>query len=64
MLELKLNDLLENHPIHLGDNFAIEIIPFGALLNMILEKLKQKVAWQKVSIKVQIAKFFQQKKAI
>ena len=37
-------DLLEKHPIHLGDNFAIEIVPFGDLLGMIMRQLERKVA--------------------
>ena len=35
---------LEEHPIHMGENVAIEIIPFGDLLGMIMQQLEQKVA--------------------
>ena len=35
---------LEEHPVYMGDHVLIEIIPFGSLLEMIMEQLKQKVA--------------------
>ncbi len=37
-------DKLTQHPLRMGENFAIEIIPFEHLLQMILQKLKQRVA--------------------
>ena len=37
-------DLLDKHPIHLGGNFAVEIIPFGSLLGMIMRQLERRVA--------------------
>ncbi|MEO0777969.1 MAG: hypothetical protein AAFW73_22450 [Bacteroidota bacterium] len=35
---------LEEHPIHLGENLAIEVIPFGDLLEMIMTDLAQRRA--------------------
>lgn len=35
---------LKEHPICMGENVAIEIIPFGVLLDMILVQLERKVA--------------------
>ena len=35
---------LNENPIHVGNNIAIEIIPFEALLKMILQQLERKVA--------------------
>ena len=35
---------LEEHPIHMGENVAIEIIPFGDLLGMIMRELERKRA--------------------
>ena len=35
---------LQEHPIWMGENFAIEIIPFDKLLDMVLNQLQRKVA--------------------
>ncbi|MEM1319450.1 MAG: hypothetical protein AAGG75_04295 [Bacteroidota bacterium] len=35
---------LEKHPIRLGDNLAVEVVPFGRLLEMIMQQLKTKRA--------------------
>lgn len=35
---------IEDHPLHLGDNFAIEVIPFEDLLAMIMQDLERKAA--------------------
>jgi len=43
-LAKKQVDNLNNYPIRMGVNFAVEIIPFGQLLEMIMTELKQKVA--------------------
>lgn len=43
-LAKKQLEYLETHPIHLGDNFAVEIIPFGDLLQLIIGQLQRKVA--------------------
>ncbi|MEO1628184.1 MAG: tetratricopeptide repeat protein, partial [Bacteroidota bacterium] len=37
-------DWLDDHPLHVGNNFAIEIIPFDDLLKMILGKAERKMA--------------------
>ena len=37
-------DLLESHPVRMGEGFAVEIIPYTDLLNMIVERLMKKVA--------------------
>jgi len=37
-------DLLESHPVRMGEGFAVEIIPYTDLLNMIVERLLKKVA--------------------
>ena len=37
-------ELLKSHPVRMGENFAIEIIPFDHLLDMILERVMRKVA--------------------
>jgi len=43
-LAKKQVDNLNNYPMRMGVNFAVEIIPFGQLLEMIMTELKQKVA--------------------
>ncbi|MEO1627905.1 MAG: hypothetical protein AAFV25_22340, partial [Bacteroidota bacterium] len=35
---------LENNPMWMGNNFAVEVIPFEKLLSMIMEQLQQKAA--------------------
>ena len=35
---------LKNHPIEMGDNFAVEIIPFEELLGIVLKRLSVRVA--------------------
>ncbi|MEO1410084.1 MAG: hypothetical protein AAFW73_09375, partial [Bacteroidota bacterium] len=35
---------LHDNPLRLGENFAIEIIPFDRLLEMIIKKLEKRVA--------------------
>ncbi|MEM9918116.1 MAG: hypothetical protein AAF990_08470, partial [Bacteroidota bacterium] len=37
-------EMLENHPIRMGENFAIEIIPFNDLLQMVLKQMQRKTA--------------------
>ena len=37
-------DLLESHPVRMGEGFAVEVIPFHKLLDMIVDKLMRKVA--------------------
>ena len=37
-------DLLESHPVRMGEGFAVEIIPYTDLLDMIVERLMKKVA--------------------
>ncbi|MEM1324090.1 MAG: hypothetical protein AAGG75_27775, partial [Bacteroidota bacterium] len=37
-------DLLKNHPVRMGEGFAVEIIPFERLIEMIIEKARAKTA--------------------
>lgn len=40
----KYIEILTSHPVRMGENFAIEIIPFDHLLNMIIERVMRRVA--------------------
>ncbi|MEO1517674.1 MAG: hypothetical protein AAFV95_21800 [Bacteroidota bacterium] len=35
---------LESHPIHMGEHFAIEIVPFSTLLELLFQHIQQRVA--------------------
>lgn len=37
-------DNLEKHPIYMGDNLSIEIVPFGDLLEILLKQLAVRAA--------------------
>ncbi|MEO1515044.1 MAG: hypothetical protein AAFV95_08520 [Bacteroidota bacterium] len=40
----KYFDLLEKHPLALGERFEVEIVPFDILLGLVLKQLKRKTA--------------------
>ncbi len=40
----KYIEILTSHPVRMGENFAIEIIPFDHLLDMIMERVMRRVA--------------------
>ena len=40
----KYIEVLKSHPVRMGENFAIEVIPFDRLLDLILERVMRRVA--------------------